>query len=158
MKLHTLCALLSLLALHVIGQELVTWKCTNSPMACENFCYATNCRGVRNEYQKHNRGKAESEAKRAASGVSRNPCNDLRRKTYWCQQYGKCHDPPIANVQADEWPAARLEQGGTGAWLRCIDGRDNQSKSDAQSFPVRFTQLIQICRRWSGWKICKRDS
>ena len=128
MKLLNLCALSSLLASDVIG-ELVTWSCKNSPMACENFCYATTCRGVPNEYQKHNRGPGASDENRRASGAKFNPCNDARRNTYWCQQYGKCHVPPIPDMQADEWPAARLVQGGVGAWLRCINKRDNQSRS-----------------------------
>lgn len=32
-------------------------------------------------------------------------------------------------MQADEWPAARMEEGGDGAWLRCVDGSDNESES-----------------------------
>ena len=105
--------------------ENIAWNCTGSPNACENFCFATYCRNVPNLYQRHKKGKSEVRRRRTLSGAAYQPCTSIHRNTYWCRRYGYCKPNPPKDIQCDEWPKASLVQGGAGAWLRCMDGWDN---------------------------------
>lgn len=118
--------LLLLFSTQTIAQDQpITFNCTDTPNACENFCYVTNCRGLANSYTKIPAG-ASTTVNRLASGVKRTrgrpaPCRDpaIPWATAALAEYG----PPL---DTDEWPPAIATQGGTGASLRCMPSGDNQ--------------------------------
>lgn len=116
---------LLLLPLQITAQTPVTFNCTDTPNACENFCYVTNCGGLANSYTKVAPG-FDTNVNRKASGVIRGsrprPCKDttLQWATAAQAEYG------TTMLDTDEWPPASATQGGFGASLRCMPSGDNR--------------------------------
>ena len=109
----------------------IRWNCHDSPMACETYCYTTQCLNPPLENLWENGPTGTNKVNRKKSGVDPfHPCTDIDLNTYWCRTYGACPDSSRQDINTDEWPGARTLQGGTNAWLNCIDGRDNRSESD----------------------------
>ncbi|KAL6721394.1 hypothetical protein ACLMJK_000497 [Lecanora helva] len=122
--MHVSCPLLALLgyfSLTAAQDPIFQWDCTNSPESCQNYCFAAFCGGKPGPYTRAIGDRANN---RRLSGVTPNtPCT--QRRTTWANdaenRYG------VGRIDCDEWPPFSVEQGGTGAFLRCVDLSDNRS-------------------------------
>jgi hypothetical protein len=98
----------------IFAQATFDWDCTNSLQTCNNACYWTNCKQtgvVTLTYDPNNSG-----TQRVNSGCSQNPCND---NNIPYSQFGD---------SCNEFPFASVEEGGTGASLRCVPQSDQNSE------------------------------
>lgn len=87
------------------AQPIFSWKCAGSEQACNNFCFATKCRGKPSVLTYAGRTESEAGKVRSAAGCGRRPC-----KGALAAQGDSC----------DEYPFASSNQGGAGAVLRCV--------------------------------------
>ena len=106
------------MALSAVGIQAVPnnweWDCTNSPEACNNACYAVRCRGFSGLLTYDSDAKNEAKRRTNAGCKSSSPCAANSTLSY--NSYGdSCH----------EYPFASSEQGGSGAFLRCVDQKEN---------------------------------
>ncbi len=99
---------------NTLAQNTFDWDCTNSLQTCNNACYWTNCKRsglVTLTYDPDN-----ADTQRDNSGCNQNPCNDPN------VPYSQFGD------SCDEFPFASVEEGGTGASLRCVPQADQNSE------------------------------
>ncbi|KAM7206471.1 Deoxyribonuclease NucA/NucB domain containing protein, partial [Naviculisporaceae sp. PSN 640] len=91
------------------------WDCTKSLGTCNNACFAIYTKKYKDTLTYDSDVKIRDQ-RRIQSGCSRNPCNDAKLS------YGKF------GKSCDEFPFASTKEGGTGAFLRCVDGAENSSE------------------------------
>ena len=106
--------LAALLTSPTVLAQTFDWNCTNSLGTCNNACYWTNCKQTGVVTLTYDPDNADTQ--RTNSGCSQNPCND--------------DDIPYSQFgdSCDEFPFASVEEGGTGASLRCVDQSDQNSE------------------------------
>lgn len=100
----------SLTAAQIIS--IMSWNCISTMDICNHFCYAINCaRATR--FVTFDPVRANAPARRKAAGCSRKPC--YKSKTPYAAFGNSC----------DEFPFASTEEGGSGAFLRCVEIEQN---------------------------------
>ena len=70
-----------------LAQEF-DWDCTNSLDACNNACFAVNCKDSP-DLLTYDSNAANRDPRRTASGCNRNPCTNTRYKSFGnsCDEY-----------------------------------------------------------------------
>ncbi|KAI5815766.1 deoxyribonuclease NucA/NucB-domain-containing protein [Pyronema omphalodes] len=104
---------LVLVSLSVVEALNFDWDCTRSLGACNNACFAINCRGKPSKLT-YDANKNARGPRRTRSGCSRTPCSKTKYKA--------------SGNSCDEYPFASVKEGGSGAILRCVRASENSSE------------------------------
>lgn len=99
-----------------------SWNCGKSLGTCQNYCYAATCGRMRNKKFTYDSNAKVRDARRKASGCSKNPCNN--KKLPFGKHGNSC----------DEFPFASVKEGGKGAHLRCVRKGENSSEYTPRFF------------------------
>ena len=90
------------------------WDCSRSVGTCNNACYAVN-HGLAPGSLTYDADRSKRRGRRTASGCNRRPCTNTRYR-----RFGR---------SCDEYPFASVNEGGSGAILRCVKPTENSSES-----------------------------